>query len=110
MKSEADIIYNHVVGSISDKVTPIKLSYGDNFINILTQYACKTSKNVFKKEIEKHEAIKKAEFNAIVLRPYFARESEKWAKKIGVDIKYWSDSEHEKFKNYFMKKYEGLVK
>ena len=110
MKSEADIIYNHVVGSISDKVTPIKLSYGDNFVNILTQYACKTSKNVFKKEIEKHEAEKRAKFNSVVLMPCFIKESEKWAKNIGVNIKYWSDSEHEKFRNYFMKKYEGLVK
>ena len=110
MKSEADVIYNHIVGSRSDEVTPIELNYGDNFINILTQYACKTSKNVFKKEIEKHEAIKKAEFNAIVLRPYFARESEKWAKNIGVKIDFWSEQEHEKFKDFFMNKYKDMIK
>ena len=63
-----------------------------------------------KKEIEKHEAIKKAEFNAIVLRPYFARESEKWAKNIGVKIDFWSEQEHEKFKDFFMNKYKDMIK
>ena len=53
---------------------------------------------------------KKAKYNSIILAPYFAFESEKWAKNIGVKIDFWSEQEHEKFKDYFMNKYKHMMK
>ena len=103
MKSEADIIYNHIVRSRTDEVIPVKVAYGDNFVNIISQYACKTEKNIFS-EILKTEEVAKT------LCPYFMFEVKKWSKKIGLHINLWSEKEHERFSNYFMKKYEGLVK
>ena len=42
--------------------------------------------------------------------PYFLKESKKREKELGIPLKYWSEKEHEKFRLYFMRKYEGLVK
>jgi hypothetical protein len=108
--SEADIIYNHIICSKSNEVVSIEVDHDINLINILIQYLSKTSNDVFNKEIKKHEAQKKAEFNAIVLRPYFIKESEKWIKEVGIPINLWSEHEHKKFEKYFMEKYKGLIK
>ena len=110
MKSEADIILNHIEKAKIDKVETIDIKSIELDVNIVKQFFCKTADKTFDDEIKKVEAEKKAEFNAIILRPYFARESAKWAKDIGVDIKYWSNEEHEKFKDYFMGKYKGMIK
>ena len=59
---------------------------------------------------EKEEAEKKAKFNSVILMPYFLKESKKREKELGIPLKYWSEKEHEKFRLYFMRKYEGLVK
>lgn len=108
--SVADRVYNHITRAKTDIVEPMEMDINDFERIIVSQYFCKTADKTFEKEIKKVEAEKKAKFNSIVLMPYFIKESEKWAKNIGVDIKYWSDDEHKKFKDYFMKKYEGMIK
>ena len=110
MSSVADVIYNHIVCSKGDEVVAIEPNYQENLGYILTQYMYKSANKTFKSLIEKEEAEKKAKFNSVVLMPYFLKESKKREKELGIPIKYWSDTEHMKFRAYFMKKYEGLVK
>ena len=110
MSSVADIVYNHITCSKGDEIVFIELDYNENLVHILTQYMYKSANKTFKSLIEKEEAEKKAKFNSVVLMPYFLKESKKREKELGIPIKYWSDTEHMKFRAYFMKKYEGLVK
>ena len=108
--SVSDVIYNHVEKAKLDKVETIEIRPSELDVNIVKQFFCKTADKTFENEIKKVEAEKKAKFNSVVLMPYFIQESEKWAKDIGINIKYWSESEHEKFKDYFMNKYKGMMK
>ena len=110
MSSVADVIYNHIVCSKGDEVVSIEVDYNENLVHILTQYMYKSANKTFKSLIEKEEAEKKAKFNSVILMPHFLKESKKREKELGIPIKYWSDTEHMKFRAYFMKKYEGLVK
>lgn len=108
--SVADTIYNHIVCSKGDEIVSIEVDYEKNLTHILTQYLYKSANKTFKSLLEKEEAKKKAEFNSVILMPYFLKESKKWEDKIGIPIKYWSEKEHFKFKTYFMQKYEGMCK
>lgn len=110
MSSVADIVYNHITCSKGDEVVSVEVDYNKNLVHILTQYMYKSANKTFKSLIKKEEAEKKAKFNSVVLMPYFLKESKKREKELGIPIKYWSDTEHMKFRAYFMKKYEGLVK
>ena len=38
MKSQADIIYNHIVGSCNDNIEKIEVDYDKNLPHILSQY------------------------------------------------------------------------
>ena len=108
MKSNADIIYNHIEKQKGDFIVPIEINTDDFLADTLMMYLCK--KNIFDKIIKKEEAERKARCNSIILAPYFAFESEKWAKNIGVKIDFWSEQEHEKFKDFFMNKYKSMLK
>ena len=110
--SVADVIYNHVVKAKtkSPKIKTIEVDYEENVIEILNKYIYKTSKNVFKSRIEKEKAEKKAKFNSVILKPYFIKETKKREKELGISIEFWSQKEHDKFKLYFMKKYEDMCK
>lgn len=110
MSSVADVVYNHITCSKGDEVVSVEVDYQANLVNILTQYMYKSANKTFKSLMEKQEAEKKAKFNSVVLMPYFLKESKKWENKIGIPLKFWSDSEHDKFKLYFMKKYGDMVK
>lgn len=108
--SVADIVYNHIVCSKGDEVISIELNENENLIHILSQYTYKSADKTFKSLLEKEEAEKKAQFNSVILMPYFLKESKKREKELGIPIRYWSESEHTKFKIYFMKKYEGMCR
>ena len=108
MKSNADIIYNHIEKQKGDFVVPIEVNNDRNLQHILTQYVCKH--NIFKKVIEEEERRKRAEFNSNILMPYFLTELVKWENKVGVKSEFWSEQEHEKFKYYFMSKYKDMIK
>ena len=108
MKSNADIIYNHIEKQKGDYVVSIEVDNDEFLANTLAMYLSKN--NIFDKIIKREEAERKAKFNSIVLAPYFAFESEKWAKNIGVKIDFWSEQEHEKFKDYFINKYKDMMK
>lgn len=108
MKSNADIIYNHIEKQKGDYVESIEVNNDEFLAHILNMYLCKN--NIFDKIIKREEAEKIAKYNSVILAPYFMLESEKWAKNIGVKIDFWSEQEHEKFKDYFMNKYRDMVK
>ena len=108
MKSQADIIYNHIERQKGNLVVPVEINSDDFLADTLMMYLCK--KNIFDKIIKREEAERKARCNSIILAPYFAFESEKWAKNIGVKIDFWSEQEHEKFKDFFMNKYKDMIK
>ena len=110
MQSVADVVYNHIVLSKGDEVVAVEPNYQVNLGHILTQYMYKSADKTFKSLIEKEEAGKKAKFNSVILMPYFLKESKKREKELGIPLKYWTEKEHEKFRLYFMRKYEGLVK
>ena len=77
MKSEADIIYNHIVGSCNDNIEKIELGGDANLPHILNQYKYKTTNRIFNRVIEKEEAMKKADLNSVILMPYFLKECSK---------------------------------
>ena len=108
MKSNADIIYNHIEKQKGDFVIPIEIDNDENLKYVLTQYVYKH--NIFKKIIEAEERRKRAEFNSNILMPYFLTELVKWENKVGVKSEFWSEQEHEKFKYYFMSKYKDIIK
>ena len=109
MKSQADIIYNHIEKQKRDKVEKIEVNKDENIDNIINQYNYKTNNNTFKKAIEKEEAMKKTEINSIILMPYFLKEVSKREKELGLNMRLWSVNECAKFENYFMSKYKGLM-
>lgn len=108
--SVADIVYRHVEKSKTDNIETVEIDPNIFKKIIFEQLLYKTFDETFESEINRIKAENKAKFNSVVLMPYFIKESEDWSKKIGVDIKYWSDYEHEKFKDYFMNKYREMVK
>ena len=108
MRSNADIIYNHIEKQKGDFVVPIEIDSNKNLQYVLTQYIYKH--NIFKKVIEAEERRKRAEFNSNILMPYFLTELVKWENKVGVKSDFWSEQEHEKFKYYFMSKYKDMIK
>lgn len=110
--SVADVVYNHVVKARtkSHEIKSIEVDYEENLMHILSQYLYKTSNKIFKSRIEQEEAEKKAKFNSVILMPYFIKESKQREKELGIPIQYWSQKEHDKFKLYFMKKYEDKCK
>ena len=108
MKSSADIILNSIEEQKGDFIVPIEIDNDENLIYVLTQYVYKH--NVFKKAIEEEERRKQAEFNSNMLMPYFLMELVKWENKVGVKCDFWSEEEHDRFKNYFMSKYGKMIK
>ena len=108
MKSSADIILNSIEEQKGDFVVPIEIDNDENLGYILTQHVYKH--NVFKKAIEEEERRKQAEFNSNMLMPYFLMELVKWENKVGVKSDFWSEQEHDRFKNYFMSKYGKMIK
>ena len=108
MKSNTNIIYNHIEKQKGEFVIPIELNNDENLKYVLTQYVYKH--NIFKKVIEAEERRKRAEFNSNILMPYFLTELVKWENKVGVKSEFWSEQEHEKFKDYFMNKYKDMIK
>ena len=108
MKSNADIIYNHIEKQKGNFVVPIEINTDDFLAYTLEQYVYKN--NVFKKVIEAEERRQRAEFNSNILMPYFLMELDKSENKVGVKSEFSSEQEHEKFKNYFMSKYKDMIK
>ena len=108
MKSSADIILNSIEEQKGDFVVPIELNNDENLKYVLTQYVYKH--NIFKKVIETEERRQRAEFNSSILMPYFLMELVKWENKVGVKSDFWSEEEHDRFKNYFMSKYGKMIK
>ena len=109
MKSNADIIFNHIAEKQKgDFVVSVEVDNDDFLADTLMMYLCKD--NIFDKIIKREEAERRARCNSIILAPYFALEAEKWAKNIGVKIDFWSEQEHEKFKDFFMNKYKSMIK
>ena len=108
MKSSADIILNHIEKQKGDFVISIEIDNNKNLGYILTQYVYKH--NIFKKVIEAEERRQRAEFNSNMLMPYFLMELVKWENKVGVKSDFWSEEEHDRFKNYFMSKYGKMIK
>ena len=109
MKSQADIIYNHIEKQKRDNVEKVEINKDENIDNIINQYNYKTNNNIFKKAIQREEAIKEAEINSIILMPYFLKEVSKREKELGLNMRLWSVNECVKFENYFMNKYKGLM-
>ena len=110
MKSQADIIYNHIVGSCNDNIEKIELNGDANLPHILDQYKYKTTNRIFDRAIEKEEAIRKADLNSVILMPYFLKECSKREKELGLNIRLWTVEECAKFEEYFMNKYGYLIK
>ena len=110
MKSEADIIYNHIVKSCNDNIEKIELGGDANLPHILDQYRYKTTNRIFNRVIEKEEAMKKADLNSVILMPYFLKECSKREKELCLNIRLWSAEECAKFETYFMNKYGYLIK
>ena len=108
MKSSADIILNSIEEQKGDFVVPIEIDNDENLKYVLTQYVYKH--NIFKKVIEAEERRQRAEFNSNILMPYFLMELVKWENKVGVKSDFWSEEEHDRFKNYFMSKYGKMIK
>ena len=108
MKSSTDIILNSIEEQKGDFVVPIEIDNDENLKYVLTQYIYKH--NIFKKVIETEERRKRAEFNSNMLMPYFLVELVKWENKVGVKSDFWSEEEHDRFKNYFMSKYGKMIK
>ena len=110
MKSEADIIYNHIVKSCNDNIEKIEVDYDKNLPHILSQYKYKTTNRIFDRAIEKEEAMRKADLNSVILMPYFLKECSKREKELGLNIRLWTAEECAKFETYFMNKYGYLIK
>ena len=108
MKSNTNIIYNHIEKQKGDFVIPIELNNDENLKYVLTQYVYKH--NIFKKIIETEDRRQRAEFNSNILMPYFLVELVKWENKVGVKSEFWSQEEYNRFKVYFMNRYGKLIK
>ena len=110
MKSNADIIYNHIVKRGNDHIEKIEVDYAKNLPHILNQYKYKTTNRIFDRVIEKEEAMRKADLNSVILMPYFLKECSKREKELNLNIRLWSAEECAKFETYFMNKYGYLIK
>ena len=110
MKSNADIIYNHIVGSCNDNIEKIELGGDANLPFILDQNRYKTTNRIFDRVIEKEEAMRKADLNSVILMPYFLKECSKREKELGLNIRLWTAEECAKFETYFMNKYGFFIK
>ena len=107
MKSQADIIYNHIVKAETDNVETIEVNYIETVFRALTM---RIIEKEFKELIKRTEIEKKTLFSVELLKPYFIKEIEKWEKNVGISSKLWSEQEHKKFETYFLEKYKGMIK
>ena len=107
MKSEADIIYNHIVKAETDNVETIEVDYIETIFRALTM---RIIEKEFKELIKRTEIEKKTLFSVELLKPYFVKEIEKWEKNVGISSKLWSEQEHKKFETYFLEKYKRMIK
>ena len=107
MKSQADIIYNHVVKAKTDNVETIEVDYIETIFRALTM---RIIEKEFKDLIKRAEIEKRALFSVELLKPYFIKEIEKWEENVGISSKLWSEQEHKKFETYFLEKYKELMK
>ena len=107
MKSEADVIYNHIVKAETDNVETIEVNYIETIFRALTM---RIIEKEFKELIKRTEIEKRTLFSVELLKPYFIKEIEKWEKNVGISSKLWSEQEHKKFETYFLEKYKGMIK
>ena len=107
MKSQADIIYNHIVKAETDNVETIEVDYIETIFRALTM---RIIEKEFKELIKRTEIEKRTLFSVELLKPYFIKEIEKWEKNVGISSKLWSDQEHKKFETYFLEKYKRMIK
>ena len=107
MKSEADVIYNHIVKAETDNVETIEVNYIETIFRALTM---RIIEKEFKELIKRTEMEKRTLFSVELLKPYFIKEIEKWEKNVGISSKLWSEQEHKKFETYFLEKYKGMIK
>ena len=107
MKSQADVIYNHIVKAETDNVETIEVNYIETIFRALTM---RIIEKEFKELIKRTEIEKRALFSVELLKPYFIKEIEKWEKNVGISSKLWSEQEHKKFETYFIEKYKELMK
>ena len=107
MKSEADIIYNHIVKAETDNVETIEVDYIETIFRALTM---RIIEKEFKELIKRTEIEQRTLFSVELLKPYFIKEIEKWEKNVGISSKLWSEQEHKKFETYFLEKYKGMIK
>ena len=107
VKSQADIIYNHIVKAETDNVETIEVNYIETVFRALTM---RIIEKEFKELIKRTEIEKKTLFSVELLKPYFIKEIEKWEKNVGISSKLWSEQEHKKFETYFLEKYKRMIK
>ena len=107
MKSQADIIYNHIVKAETDNVETIEVDYIETIFRALTM---RIIEKEFKELIKMTEMEKRTLFSVELLKPYFIKEIEKWEKNVGISSKLWSEQEHKKFETYFLEKYKRMIK
>ena len=107
MKSQADIIYNHIVKAETDNVETIEVDYIETIFRALTM---RIIEKEFKELIKRTEIEKKTLFSVELFKPYFIKEIEKWEKNVGISSKLWSEQEHKKFETYYLGKYKELMK
>ena len=107
VKSQADIIYNHIVKAETDNVETIEVNYIETVFRALTM---RIIEKEFKELIKRTEIEKKTLFSVELLKPYFVKEIEKWEKNVGISSKLWSEQEHKKFETYFLEKYKRMIK
>ena len=107
MKSQADIIYNHIVKAESDTVETVDIDYVETIFRALTM---RIIEKEFKELIKRTEIEKRILFSVELLKPYFIKEIEKWEKNVGISSKLWSEQEHKKFETYFLEKYKRMIK
>ena len=106
MKSQADIIFNHIQRQKGDFVATIELDNDKVLEHTLKQYRYKSNDKTFSNEMEKGKAEKMAE----LLAPVYIKEVKEWENKIGVPVVIWSKQQYESFELYFMKKYRKFLK
>ena len=107
MKSQADIIYNHIVKAETDNIETIEVDYIKTVFRALTM---RIIEKEFKELIKRAEIEKRTLFSVELLKPYFIKEIEKWEKNVGISSKLWSEQEHRKFETYFLEKYKRMIK
>ena len=107
VKSQADIIYNHIVKAETDNVETIEVNYIETVFRALTM---RIIEKEFKELIKRTEIEKRTLFSVELLKPYFIKEIEKWEKNVGISSKLWSEQEHKKFETYFLEKYKRMIK